>query len=112
MTSPYNLGDEPDVVKLPSPPKSKKAKRPQEKDLAEVEAAATAGEVQGFVDRSPDKKRKLSLKPGRKRTEEQDRITIPGPKRVIDRLRIIAKNENVAVWRALEMALDGEADEN
>lgn len=106
----YGFDKEPEPVILPSRNKRKSAKdlSGRAPDLVDVEAAVSAGEVHGFLDRSPDKSKKLRLKPGRKRTEEQDRITIPGPKRVIDRLRKGAKEHDVAVWRALEMALDGE----
>ena len=107
MSDIYGFDQEPDPVNLP--PKTKvKAKRNNHKDRVAIEAAALHGEMQGFVDRSSGVIKKIPLTPGRKRTEDQDRITIPGPKRVIDRLRLTAKQNNVAVWKALEMALDGD----
>ncbi len=111
MSSKYGFDKEPEPVTLPtSKRKSGREEATTSADNAATKAAAHAGEALGFVDRTPDKKRNLRLKPGRKRTEEQDRITIPGPKRVIDRLRTIAKLNNVPVWKALEMALDGEVE--
>ncbi len=111
MSSKYGFDQEPEPVTLPSPKRTtRRGESPSNAHNATAEAAANAGEALGFVDRTPDKKRNLKLNPGRKRTEEQDRITIPGPKRVIDRLRTIAKLNNVPVWRALEMALDGDVE--
>ncbi len=111
MNSKYGFDEEPEPVTLPTLKRtSRREDNASNADNATAEAAASAGEALGFVDRTPDKRRNLKLKPGRKRTEEQDRITIPGPKRVIDRLRTIAKLNNVPVWRALEMALDGDVE--
>ena len=108
MSDIYGFGEEPKKISLPKSRKSKSRSR----DLDGIRVAAEIGEQQGFVDRSPaEKPKRTKLKPGRKRTEEQDRITIPGPKRVIERLRIVAHSNNVPVWRALEMALDGETTE-
>ena len=107
MSDIYGFDNEPKPISLPRKAKVK-IKKSNRKDRAAIEAAALQGETQGFVNRSGGVAKKIPLTPGRKRTEDQDRITIPGPKRVIDRLRLAAKQNNVAVWKALEMALDGE----
>ena len=65
----------------------------------EVADAVRAGEDLGFVSRDPEQRRK----PGPKRREEQDRITIHGPKRVIDAFRQLARDEDVTLWEALEL---------
>ena len=100
----YGFGDEPEPVKISTLTKDKKRKH--KIDRQSVEAAASAGEEQGFVDRAPSRQKKINLKPGRKRTEEQDRVTITGPRRVIDRLKRLSQESNLPMWQVLEAGLE------
>jgi len=63
-----------------------------------IEKAVQAGSELGFVSREPSSR----LKPGPKRTEPQDKVSIPGPKRVIDDFRNFCRSENVTLWQGLE----------
>lgn len=66
-----------------------------------VDQAVEAGEKLGFVDREPMARRK----PGPKRKEPQDKVSIPGPKRVIDAYRAFCTEENLTLWQGLERLL-------
>lgn len=101
MNDIYGFGSEPEPVSIPVSKKKKK----KALDRNSVEAAASVGEEQGFVDRSPDKGSRTKLKPGRRRTEEQDRVTITGPKRVIDQIRKLSHEGNLPMWQILEAGL-------
>lgn len=87
-------------VKLPDPVPSK----PREAvDPRSLEQALAAGEELGFVSREAPASRR---KPGPKRTEPQDKVSIPGPKRVIDAFRRYCTEENVTLWQGLEQLLE------
>ncbi len=100
MTSKYGFGG---GLDLP-PPSPAKARQPDEK-LALQEAVA-AGEKLGFVSREPAST--LKRRPGPKRTEAQDKVSIPGPKRVIDAFRAYCTDENLTLWQGLERLLEGQ----
>lgn len=101
MNDIYGFGEAPAPVSIPVSKKKKK----RTVDKSSVKAAADVGETQGFVDRTPSSSKKVKLKPGRKRVEEQDRVTITGPKRVIDELRLLSQNGNLPMWQILEAGL-------
>lgn len=73
-------------------------------DKATLKAAVEAGERLGFVAREPG----FMRKPGPKRTEAQDKVSIPGPKRVIDAFRGYCTAENLTLWQGLEQLLNGQ----
>lgn len=63
-----------------------------------------AGAELGFVSREVSARRK----PGPKRTEPQDKITVTGPKRVMDRLKAYCdKQGGISYCDAIETLLDG-----
>jgi hypothetical protein len=68
-----------------------------------LKEAVEAGTTLGFVSREPTAKRK----PGPKRTEAQDKVSIPGPKRVIDQFRAFCTEQNVTLWEGLDLLLQG-----
>ena len=70
-------------------------------DRTALKEAVRAGNELGFVDRKAPVRRK----PGPKRTEPQDKISIPGPQRVIDRYRDFCIEQDVTLWRGLELLL-------
>jgi len=72
-------------------------------DQVALKEAVEAGSTLGFVNREPATKRK----PGPKRTEAQDKISIPGPKRVIDQFRAFCTEQNVTLWEGLDMLFQG-----
>ena len=72
-------------------------------DQSALQEAIEAGTTLGFVNREPVAKRK----PGPKRTEAQDKVSIPGPKRVVDQFRTFCTEQNVSLWEGLEMLLQG-----
>jgi len=78
-----------------APPQS-----PQERP--DLSKALKAGNDLGFVSREPSIRRK----PGPKRTEPQDKVSIPGPKRIIDRYRAFCQERNLTLWQGLEYLLD------
>ena len=69
---------------------------------ATLAEAVQAGNTLGFVDREPVARRK----PGPKRREPQDKVSIPGPKRVIDQYRAFCTERGVTLWQGLELLLD------
>ncbi len=71
---------------------------------SEMTQAVQAGNTLGFVDREPVIRRK----PGPKRKEPQDKVCIPGPKRVTDAFRAFCNEQNVTLWQGLEMLLNQE----
>ena len=85
-------------IELPS--QSRTAER-DPLDLAALKEAVRAGNELGFVDRDPPARRK----PGPKRTEPQEKVSIPGPKRVIDKYRDFCIEQDVTLWRGLEILL-------
>lgn len=72
-------------------------------DQGVIKQAVEAGTALGFVSREPSAKRK----PGPKRTEPQDKVSVPGPKRVIDQFRSFCAEQNVTLWEGLEILLQG-----
>jgi hypothetical protein len=48
----------------------------------------------------------MRLKPGPKRKEPQDKISIPGPKRVVDALRTFCSMRDRTLWQGLELLLE------
>ena len=98
MTSKYGFGG---GIDLP-PPSPAKPRQPVEKQA--LQEAVAAGEKLGFVSREPALKRR----PGPKRTEAQDKVSIPGPKRVIDAFRAYCTDENLTLWQGLERLLEGQ----
>lgn len=84
-------------------PKTNAPTKPRPKIEAEnVEKAVQAGSELGFVSREPSTR----LKPGPKRKEAQDKVSIPGPKRVIDEFRTYCRSENLTLWQGLERLLE------
>ena len=73
-------------------------------DKAVLDEAVAAGTALGFVSREPIIKRK----PGPKRKEPQDKVSIPGPKRVIDAFRAYCATRDVTLWEGLEELLDAD----
>lgn len=73
-------------------------------DKDTLKQAVQAGERLGFVAREPS----LARKPGPKRTEAQDKVSIPGPRRVIDAFRGYCTTENLTLWQGLEKLLNGQ----
>ena len=79
--------------------------KPRPKITAEtVEKAVQAVSELGFVSREPSTR----LKPGPKRTEPQDKVSIPGPKRVVDDFRNFCRARNLTLWQGLEYLLQRE----
>lgn len=58
----------------------------------------------GFVSREPIFKRK----PRPNRKEPQDKVSIPGPKRVIDAFRAYCATRDVTLWEGFEEFLDAD----
>ena len=73
-------------------------------EKAALDEAVAAGTALGFVSREPVARRK----PGPKRTEPQDKISIPGPKRVIDAYRAYCTAHDITLWQGLERLLKAE----
>lgn len=88
-----------ETVKLPPAPA---AKKPEPVNLGQV---LQAGSALGFVSRDAGPARR---KTGPKRTEPQDKITIAGPKRIIDRLKAYCDREGGLTYHA---AIDALLDE-
>lgn len=72
-------------------------------DHGALKKAVEAGTMLGFINREPSAKRR----PGPKRTEAQDKISIAGPKRTIDQFRAFCNEQNVTLWEGLELLLQG-----
>lgn len=95
----YGFNDMTDAVKLPSLTPQRKPEPAT--DLAKVRQT---GVELGFVSRDAAPVRRKS---GPKRTEPQDRITIAGPKRVMDRLKAYCDQRGgISYHEALEALLD------
>lgn len=78
-----------------------KLKTPAKADHIRIAEAVEAGGPLGFVDREPSGRRT----PGPKRTEPQAKISIPGPKRVIDSFRAFCRERDVTLCGGLELLL-------
>jgi len=106
MTYNFDDEDEADVapVKLPTPKTKKAVNRPIPANAKNI---AEAGKKLGFVDRSPSRTKRR--KTGPKQTEPQDRISLSGPKRVLDRLKARADEmDDAAYWEVIEYLLETE----
>lgn len=88
-----------DTVKLP--PNRTKTAAPAP-DMAGV---LQSGQELGFVSREASTRRK----PGPKRTEPQDKITVTGRKQVIDRLKAYCDQNGVSYCDAIETLLNSAA---
>ena len=95
MSGKYGFGGGIDLPVTPSP------KVRADLDYATLKDAITAGERLGFVAREPYQRRK----PGPRRTEAQDKVSIPGPTRVIDAFRGFCTAGNLTLWQGLEQLL-------
>jgi hypothetical protein len=94
--SKYGFGGGIQLLKQePTPPRSRQG-------APDLSNALKAGSDLGFVNREPSTRRK----PGPKRTEPQDKVSIPGPKRIIDRYRAFCVQRNLTLWQGLEHLLD------
>lgn len=86
-------------------PKTNTPTKPRPKiETESVERAIQAGSQLGFVSREPSTR----LKPGPRRTEPQDKVSIPGPKRVVDEFRTFCRLHDLTLWQGLEYLLNGE----
>ena len=87
-------------------PKTTTSATPPRKKIeaASVERAVQAGSQLGFISREPSTR----LKPGPKRTEPQDKISIPGPKRVVDDFRNFCRVRNLTLWQGIDYLLNAE----
>lgn len=95
----YGFNDKTDAVKLPSQAAQRKPEPAP--DFARIRQ--TGAEL-GFVPRDAAPARR---KTGPKRTEPQDRVTITGPKRVLDRLKAYCDQRGgISYHEALEILLD------
>lgn len=97
MSGKYGFGG---GIELPKVDRPKPRHAP---DMEALKEAVEAGTTLGFVSREPTTKRK----PGPKRTEAQDKVSIPGPKRVIDQFRSFCNEHNVTLWEGLDLLLQG-----
>jgi len=86
-------------IDLPKPSDSSKT-RPKV-EPGSVEKAVEAGKSLGFVSREASTR----LKPGPKRKEPQDKVSIPGPKRVVDDFRAFCRDRDLTLWQGLELLL-------
>ena len=101
MSGKYGFGD---GIELPETT----APRPRPKvDQATLSEAVKAGNALGFVSREPSGR----LRPGPKRKEPQDKVSIPGPKRVIDDYRAFCIARELTLWQGLELLLSQQRDE-
>jgi hypothetical protein len=86
-------------------PKTSAPAKPRSRVASEsVTKAVQAGSELGFVSRESSNR----LKPGPKRTEPQDTVSIPGPKRVVDDFRNYCRTHNLTLWQGLEYLLERE----
>lgn len=86
-------------IELPQQTEASKPRPALER--SNLEKAVEAGKSLGFVDRDPVQR----LKPGPKRKEPQDKVSIPGPKRVVDEFRSFCVSRNLTLWQGLEYLL-------
>ena len=86
-------------IDLPNPSESSKT-RPKA-EPGSVEKAVEAGKSLGFVSRDASTR----LKPGPKRREPQDKVSVPGPKRVVDKFRAFCQDRDLTLWQGLELLL-------
>jgi len=102
MSDKYGFGaEETSGIELPKG----RAKSRKKVDRTVLEEALDAGKNLGFVDREPQTHRK----PGPRRKEPQDKVSIPGPKRVTDRFRKFCADQDITLWQGLEMLLEDQS---
>ena len=90
-------------------PKTTLAPKPRPKvDSGSLSEAVKAGAYLGFVNREPTTR----LKPGPKRKEAQDKVSIPGPKRVVDDFRAFCSTRVLTLWQGLELLLEEQKGRN
>ena len=101
MSGKYGFGG---GIELPAP----KPRPPV--DNAALQDAVAAGARLGFVARETHAHPEANArrKPGPRRTEAQDKISIPGPKRVIDAFRAHCAAGDLSLWQGLEALLAGQ----
>ncbi|MEE4213362.1 MAG: hypothetical protein V2I43_29315 [Parvularcula sp.] len=99
MSSKYGFGGGIDLPKTTPNPKP----RPPV-DEASLSQAVEAGNGLGFVSREPASR----TKPGPKRREPQDKVSIPGPKRVTDEFRAYCRAHGLTLWEGLERLLENQ----
>jgi hypothetical protein len=97
MNDKYGFGGGLDLPKL-----KKDTAKPRPSITPDIDAAVKAGNALGFVNRDPQTR----AKPGPKRTELQDKVTVPGPKRVIDDFRSYCQANDLTLWQGLEKLLE------
>lgn len=86
-------------------PKTTPEKNPKPQvERTALDQAVQAGNAMGFVSREPTQR----VKPGPKRKEAQDKVSIPGPKRVIDDFRRFCRDRDLTLWQGLEMLLEAQ----
>jgi hypothetical protein len=84
-------------------PKTTPEPKPRPKvDRSSLDEAVKAGADLGFVSREPTTR----LKPGPKRKEPQDKVSIPGPMRVVDDFRAFCSTRDLTLWQGLELLLE------
>ena len=101
MSGKYGFGG---GIELPETTPDLKS-RPKVDQIA-LSEAVKAGSGLGFVDREPSTR----LKPGPKRKEPQDKVSIPGPKRVVDDFRAFCIGRDLTLWQGLELLLSQQKD--
>lgn len=95
MTGKYGFGGGIDL------PKADASKLRPAIDRTSLTDAVRAGNDLGFVSREPA----LRSKPGPKRKEPQDKVSIPGPKRVTDQFRAFCAQHDLTLWQGLDLLL-------
>lgn len=86
-------------IDLPETTPTRPARRKVDADS--LTQAVQAGNEMGFVNREPVQR----TKPGPKRREPQDKVSIPGPKRVTDEFRAFCRDRDLTLWEGLELLL-------
>lgn len=87
-------------IDLPQATPDRPARRKVDADS--LTQAVQAGNELGFVSREPVQR----TKPGPKRREPQDKVSIPGPKRVTDAFRAFCRDRDLTLWEGLEILLE------
>lgn len=86
-------------IELPKPTEPSED-RPKAEPSA-IGRAVEAGKSLGFISREASAR----LKPGPKRKEPQGKVSIPGPKRVVDEFRAFCVERDLTLWQGLELLL-------
>lgn len=87
-------------IELPQTTPERPARR--KVDTESLSQAVQAGNEMGFVSREPTRR----TKPGPKQREAQDKVSIPGPKRVTDAFRNFCRERDLTLWEGLELLLN------